>query len=113
MPTEAIGRYPVRWLFDTYEMVRRAKYQRSMARISEMELAMLRALAQFHSKKKRRLPPLPTYEQSVAVEEQVTTSARPEKPAWMFKYEEVNKARRMQGPEIEDKNGKDPPGTDG
>lgn len=108
MPTEAIGRNPVRWLFSTYEMVQRTKYQRSMARISEMELATLRALAQFHGKKKRRLPPLPTYEQSVAVEEQVVTSVESEKPAWMSKYEEVNKARRI----AEEKDGKYSSGTD-
>jgi len=107
VPTEAIGRNPVRWLFDTYETVRRAKYQSSIARISEMELAMLRALAQFHSKKGRKLPPLPTYEQCLVIEEQMIISATPKKPAWMIKYEEVNK-RKM---EIE--NGEEPPRTDG
>jgi len=109
VPTEAIGRNPVRWLFDTYEVVQRAKYQKSMAHIAEVELATLRALVQFHSKKKRRLPPLPTYEQSMMAEEtQPTIAPGTQKPAWMLKYEEANK-RLKSG----DEDGKDPPGTDG
>lgn len=92
LPLEAIGRQPVRWLFSTYERIQRKRYNAALIRISEMEVAVNRALTRVLSKKGARLPPLPSYEEMVAEREEVRQL--PKKPAWMLKYEEVNLGRR-------------------
>lgn len=90
---EAIGRYPVRWLFHTYELVQKARYQKEIAHVHTIELGHLRALIRFHSKRHSRMPKLPSYEESVAIEEKTTRPVKARQPAWMIKYEEVNKDR--------------------
>ena len=95
---QAIGRQSVRWLFATYERLQRQRYNEAKLRVFETEIAVERALMLILSKKgKRKLPPLPSYEEMVKGSHR--EQSPPQKPAWMLKYEEVNRERLCGGRE--------------
>lgn len=89
LPDEAITFRPPAWLFDQYERVQRARWGEFNSAVTASEMGVLRGLARAFSKDAHP-PDLPTYDDWLA--EQTGDNKR--LPAWMDKFEDVNRNRR-------------------
>lgn len=89
-----VHRQPVRWLFSQYELVQRSNFTQWTGMVTATEIALSRVLGQMFAKKRRSLPPLPTWEQisgGKPAKQQLK-----QKPPWMVKFEQAQQEQREQ-----------------
>lgn len=85
---EHVHRQRVGWLFSQYEYVQRSMFTQWTGMITATEIALARVLGPMLSEKKKRLPPLPTWEQISGRKK--AKKGLEQKPYWVAKFEQVN-----------------------
>ncbi len=97
---EYVHRKPVGWLFSQYEAVQRTQWAAWREQVTAVEVGVNRALAvALSGKKKVKLPPLPTWSEVRDKTKGAQQQQRRQRPAWMEKFEEINRDRMVDGAE--------------